>query len=205
MAVQQRKERAMVTTETQQATMVVEPERYRFTVEEYHRMGEAGILGPEDRVELIDGDIVTMSPIGFRHANIVTNLTELFVDRRAGRFRVSPQNPLGIGERSEFQPDLVLIKGDEPLGHQPSPADVVLVVEVSDTTLRFDLSVKLPRYARAGVPEVWIVDVARDAIERYTNPRDDGTFGRRDRFGREDEIQSATLPDLKFRVQVALR
>lgn len=195
----------MVTAETQQATVAAEPERYRFTVEEYHRMGETGILGPDDRVELIDGDIVTMSPIGFRHANIVTNLTELFVERRAGRYRVSPQNPLGIGERSEFQPDLVLVKGADPLGKHPTPADIVLVVEVSDTTLRFDLNVKLPRYARARVPEVWIVDVGRDAIERFTGPKDDGTFERRDHFGRDDEIQSATLPDLRFHVQAAIR
>jgi len=194
-----------VTAATQQATVAAEAERYRFTVEEYHRMGETGILGPDARVELIDGDIVTLSPIGVRHANVVTNLTELFVMQAAGRFRVSPQNPLGIGQRSEFQPDLVLVKGGEPLGHHPSPADVVLVVEVSDTTLRYDLNVKLPRYARPRVPEVWIVDVAREAFERFTGPRDDGTFERRDRFGRDHEIQSATLPDLRFHVREAIR
>ena len=194
-----------MTAETQQATVAAEPERYRFTVEEYHRMGQTGILGPEARVELIDGDIVSMSPIGVRHANVVTNLTELFVMQAAGRFRVSPQNPLGIGQRSEFQPDLVLVKGGEPLGHHPSPADVVLVVEVSDTTLRCDLNVKLPRYARARVPEVWIVDVGRDAIERFTGPKDDGAFERHDRFGRDDEIQLATLPDLRVRVREAIR
>lgn len=179
--------------------------RWRFTVEQFHRMGEVGILDEDDRVELIDGEIIAMSAIGLRHADIVTNLTQLFVERRAGRFRVSPQNPLVLGEHNEFQPDLVLIKGNEPLGHQPTPADIVLVVEVSDTTLAYDLNVKLPRYARAGVPELWIVDVTHDAVERFSEPKNDGTYAAHARFGRDDEVQSATLPDLQLNVRDVLR
>jgi Uma2 family endonuclease len=180
--------------------------RWRFTVDDFHRMGEVGILDEDDRVELIDGEIIAMSPIGFRHARIVNNLNRLLVTRAGDRSTVSVQNPLVLSDYGEPQPDVVLLTGDGPRDHLPTPADILLVVEVSDTTLAYDLNVKLPRYARAGVPEVWIVDVAGDAFERFTDPKQEtGQYASRERFGRDDEIHSATLPDLRIPVQEALR
>jgi len=173
-------------------------ERWRFTVEDFHRMGEIGILDEDDRVELIDGEIIAMSPIGFRHYRIVNNLTRLFVTQAAGRWTVSVQHPLVISEYGEPQPDFTLLKGEGPPDRLPAPADIYLVVEVSDSTLSYDMKVKLPRYARTGVSEVWVVDVAHDTVERFSEPTDDGTYAARARFGRDDEIQSATLPDLRL-------
>ncbi len=176
-------------------------ERYRFTVEEYHRMADAGILGEDDRVELIDGEIVTMSPIGLPHFRIVNNLTRLFVTQAGGRYTVSIQHPLVISEYGEPQPDVVLMTGDGPRDHLPTPADIYLVVEVSDSTLAYDLKVKLPRYAHAGVPELWIIDVARDVIERFTDPDEAGHYATRARFGIEEEIESSTMPSLRLGIR----
>jgi Uma2 family endonuclease len=179
----------------------VEVERYRFTVEQYHQLADIGILNEDSRVELIDGEILTMSPIGWRHMRIVNNLNRLFVTQAAGRYTVSPQNGLIISEHSEPQPDIVLLTGDGPYGRLPTAADIALVVEVSDTTLAYDLNVKLPRYARAGVPELWIINVASEAIERFTAPDAAGHYATRDRFGLEDAIEAATLPSLRLNVR----
>ncbi len=178
----------------------VEIEHYRFTVDDYHRMAEADILDEDDRVELIDGEIVTMSPIGWPHARIVNNLTSLFVVQAGGRYTVSIQNPLVVSEHDEFQPDLTLLRGDGPRDHTPTPSDILLVVEVSDTTLTRDLNIKLPRYARAGVGELWIVDVAGAAIERFTDPDPTGHYTTRHRSGPNDTVQSVALPDLRLSV-----
>ncbi|MBA2276155.1 MAG: Uma2 family endonuclease [Chloroflexia bacterium] len=102
-------------------TLPTEIERHRFTVEDYHRMAEIGILDEDIRLELIDGQIVTMSPIGWRHAEIVDNLTSIFVTRATGRYRVSVQNSLVVSEHGEFQPDLTLLRGRGPRGRLPTP------------------------------------------------------------------------------------
>ncbi len=179
----------------------VEVERYRFTVEQYHQLADIGILNEDSRVELIDGEILTMSPIGWRHMRIVNNLNRLFVTQAAGRYTVSPQNGLIISEYSEPQPAIVLLTDDGPYGRLPTASDIILVVEVSDTTLTYDLSVKLPRYARAGVPELWIVDVARDAIERCTDPDESGHYATRAHFGLDDAIEATPVPSLRLPVR----
>lgn len=141
--------------------MALSPTGYRFTVDDYHRMAEADVFGPEDRVELVDGEVILMSPIGSRHAGCVNRLTRWLVLGLEDRAVVAVQNPIQIGDFSEPQPDLVLLRprpdfyGD----HHAFPSDVLLVVEVADTSLRFDLERKTPLYIAAGVPEVWIVDV----------------------------------------------
>ena len=136
----------------------VEVARRLFNVEEYHRMAEAGILGADERVELIEGEIVQMAPIGPRRAGCVINLNQLFVTRLGGRAVVSPQNPVVILPRSEPQPDLVLLRPRAVSYSRELPAsrDVVLAVEVADTTVRFDRIVKARLYARAGIPEFWL-------------------------------------------------
>ena len=135
--------------------MAVQVERPRrlFTVDEYHRMAEAGIFGPEERVELIDGEIIQMSPIGPRHAGCVINLTHLLVTRLGDRAFISPQNPVVIRPRSEPQPDmLVLRKRDVSYSRaHPTPEDVLFAIEVADTTARFDLVVRLKAAKARGV------------------------------------------------------
>lgn len=171
-----------------------EVKKHRFTVEEYHKMGEAGIFGEDDRVELIDGEVVEMTPIGWRHARCVSRLTMLLARFAGGRYVVSVQNPLTISEHGEPQPDLVLHE-EPPPGRLPASEDVLLVVEVSDTTLAYDRNVKLPRYARAGIPEVWIVDLQKETIEVHASPVGE-RYTRVRRYGREDELRSETVPDL---------
>jgi Uma2 family endonuclease len=133
----------------------VEVPRRLFTVEEYHRMAEAGILGEDERVELIEGEIIQMAPIGPQHAGSVININRLFVTRLGDRAVVSPQNPVVIRPRSEPQPDLVLLRPRAVSYSRGLPAsqDVLLVVEVADTTVRFDRLVKARLYAPTSSPD----------------------------------------------------
>ena len=146
--------------------------RHRLTRDDYHRMGAAGILGENDRVELLDGQLVDMSPIGPRHALVVDALNELLVTAFAGRARVRVQSPVVLDDGSEPQPDLALLRWPwrgHPQSH-PEPDGIFLLIEVADSSLDFDRRVKLPLYARAGVREVWIVDLTTDAVLVHRNP-----------------------------------
>ena len=139
-------------------------------------MGEGQVFAPEARLELIEGEIVEMAPIDPPHAGLVTRLTELFVQRAAGRAAVSPQNPVIISDRSVPQPDLALLKprADYYTESHPRSSDVHLVVEVADTTLIFDLRTKVPLYARCGIAEVWVVDVNERVIHVFREPSSTG-------------------------------
>lgn len=148
----------------------------RFTVDEYHRMVEAGVLHEDDRVELLDGQIVVMTPIGSRHAATVDRLTHLFSQRVGNRAIVRVQNPIVLGQYWEPQPDLCLLRprDDFYASAHPRDADVLLVVEVADTSASDDRERKLPEYARAGVAEAWLVDLERDAVEVHREPGPEG-------------------------------
>ena len=150
--------------------------RHRLTVEEFHRMGETGILRPDACVELIEGEIIDMAPIGSPHASAVARLAQLFVQALGSTAVVWIQNPIVLGDYSEPQPDLILLRPrDDFYRHAlPRPADALLVVEVSDTSLRFDREVKLPLYARSNIPETWIVDLEHRVLMVYRNPADAG-------------------------------
>ena len=154
--------------------MAVETEvaRRLFTRAEYHRMAEVGILKHSDRVELIRGEIVTMSPPGRRHSAFVDNLTQLLILRLGGRALVRVQNPVVLDEYSEPQPDLVLLRRRAvPYKDADATAeDVVLLIEVADTSIRYDRTTKLRLYAEAGVPEYWIVDCTSERVEVYRAP-----------------------------------
>src|SRR5919108_6402376 len=147
----------------------VEIARRRFTVEEYHRMAEVGIFQPDERVELIEGEIVKMAPIGPRHAGCVINLNRLFVTRLGDRAVVSPGNPVVIEPRSEPQPDLLLLRprAVSYSREHATPEDVLLAVEVADTTARFDRIVKARLYARARISEYWLVDVNEASVDVF--------------------------------------
>ena len=178
-------------------------QRRRFTVEEYHKMAEAGILHEDDRVELIEGDVVEMTHIDSRHMRCVNELNWLLSRGLGDEVRVRIQNPLRLGERLEPQPDLAVIRARDYAGSLPGPEDVLLLIEVSDTTLRYDREVKLPLYARAGIPEVWILDLPNDAIERHNEPFGDG-YRRTERPRRGETLVSEALPGLTVPVDGVL-
>ena len=147
-------------------------ERKRFTVEEYHRLGEVGLLHEDDRIELIDGELVEMAAIGIAHANAIVELDELANRTVRHVARISAQNPIHLGPRSEPQPDLALIRRRRYSVTHPTPEDIFLVIEVSDSSLAYDRAIKLPLYAAAGIPETWIVDLNGLVIERHSGPRE---------------------------------
>jgi len=155
--------------------MTLELTRRRFSVDEYDRMGEAGILGEDDRVELLDGEIVEMTPIGSRHAATVKRLIALFTVRLGSQVQIGVQDPVRLDEFSEPQPDLALLRprADFYAAGHPGPADLLLLVEVADSSLRVDRLVKVPLYARAGVPEVWLIDLERSRIVVHREPIED--------------------------------
>jgi len=145
---------------------------HNFTVDEYHRMAEAGVFHEDDRVELIDGQVVEMTPIGPRHAGCVNRLNGLLSRLGGGGVTLSIQNPVLLGERREPQPDVTVLRhrADGYAARHPEPADILLVIEVADTSVEYDRSIKIPLYARAGVPEAWLVNLPADRIEVYRNP-----------------------------------
>jgi Uma2 family endonuclease len=177
------------------------PTRRRFSVADYHRMGETGILPPDARVELIEGEVLEMAPIGPPHAGIVNRLTRMLVRGAGDAALVSAGNPVVLDHWSEPQPDLALLRpGADSLSRLPRTDDVLLLVEVSDSTLRFDRAVKLPLYARRGVCEVWIVDVRERRVEVHRGLRD-GEYHDSSTHGPDEVIAPVALPSLT----VALR
>jgi Uma2 family endonuclease len=148
------------------------PRRHRITVDEYHRMAEVGLLAPDARVELIEGAIIDMPPIGSRHAAAVRRLTALLLRAVGDRAIVSCQSPIRLGNLSEPQPDIALLAPREDFyeHRHPTAADTLLLIEVSETTLRYDRHTKLPLYARHGVPEFWIFDTEGKQLHTFRNP-----------------------------------
>jgi Uma2 family endonuclease len=143
--------------------------KYRINVEEYERMGAAGIFPADDRLELIEGGIYKIPPIGGPHAACVNYMSQLLHTFAAGRLIVGTQNPVRLDDFSEPQPDVALLRWRDDFyrSSHPTPADVLLLIEVADSTVETDRSVKLPLYAKAGVPEVWIVNLPGEVIEIY--------------------------------------
>jgi Uma2 family endonuclease len=175
------------------SAVVEYPQRHAISAEEYLRMGEAGVFAPEARLELIEGEIIEMAPIGSPHAGTVMILNRLLGRAAGDSAIVLVQSPLILGDRSVPQPDLALLRPrvDSYTRSHPSAADVLLVIEVADTTLAFDVETKIPLYARAGVVEAWVVDLQERALRVF---RDPGASGYRTRFAASgDEKVAATL------------
>ena len=147
-----------------------------FTVDAYHRLAELGVLDEDDRVELLDGQIVEMTPIGGAHAACVIRLTDLLTRRTGSDTSVSVQNPVVLAERWEPQPDIAVLRRPGGLAGAwlPGAQDVLVVIEVADTSLERDRDVKIPHYAAAGIPEAWLVDLVADAISVCRVPGPDG-------------------------------
>jgi len=175
--------------------------RRRFTVDEYHRMGQAGILGEDDRLELLEGEIVEMAPIGSRHQAAVDRLTRLFSGRVADAATVRVQGPVRLGGDSEPQPDVTLLRfrPDFYASAHPGPQDVLLLVEVSDTSTEYDREVKVPLYARHGIAEVWLVGVEAGVVEVYRGPTGQG-YQEISQLGRGRELSPVAFPQLELTV-----
>jgi len=178
------------------STTAQPPTTRRFTVSEYHRMAEAGILGEDDPVELIDGQIYVMSPIGSQHAACVDRLTRLFILALHNQVLVRTQNPILLAPDSEPEPDVALLtpRDDAYAARHPRPDEVMLIVEVSGSSLEFDQTTKLPLYAQAGIPEVWIVALQADQIHIYREPSASG-YAEHTTCERGDALTIQALPD----------
>jgi len=177
------------------------PHRYRLTVTEYHRLGENGIFDEDSRVEMIEGDLIVMPPIGEQHASKTRLLNRLFSLQVGDTAIVDVQNPVALDAHSEPQPDMVLLKPrpDFYESAHPCPEDVLLLIEVSDSTLRYDRDTKVPLYAKAGIPEVWLLDVAGQRLEIYRRPSPEGY--REIRYPEATEnIAPVLLPELSLSV-----
>ena len=192
-------------TDTADAGTGVAIPRHRFTVDDFARLGEAGIFAEDDRVELIDGEIRDMTPIGPPHAWIVNRLIRKLVLHLDNRAWVSAQNPLRLDGHTEPQPDLVVARGgeDDYAERHPEAGDVLLVVEVADSSLRYDRAEKMPRYARAGIPEAWLVDVTGRAVTVCTVPGSGG-YARERVFRLKAEIESTAVAGLRVAVDEIL-
>ncbi len=171
----------------------------RLTVEEFHRLGEAGILDEDDRVELIEGELIQMAPIGSLHAGTVDHLAEIF--RRISGAIVRVQNPLVLPALSEPIPDLMLVRprDDFYVDAHPGPGDVLLLVEVSDSTLESDRDVKVVLYAKHRIPETWLLDVRARQLEVYLRPSDNG-YQQVLRPSADDIVTPSLIPTESFRV-----
>lgn len=147
---------------------------YKLTVDDYYRMGEAGIFGPEDRVELIEGEVIEMSPIGSFHAGLGTRLSEWLMPTLMGRATAWVQYPIRLSRHSAPQPDFALLRyrSDHYMKALRTAADVLLVVEVADTGVRTDREIKAPLCAKHAIPEYWLVDIPSRCVEVYAQPGD---------------------------------
>lgn len=182
--------------------MTAELVRKRFTVHDYHRMADVGIFDEDNRVELIDGEIVQMAAVGAKHASYVNRLNLHAVNELGRTHIVSIQNSLRLTSYHEPQPDLmVLHRRDDYDDHVPTAADVLFLIEVSDSTLRYDRKVKLALYAQAGIPEVWIVDVNGQRLTRYSQPSG-ATYQLVRRAKRGQVLASTTIPEFSIPFEV---
>ena len=182
-------------------SVVFTPTRFKLTVGDYHRLGQVGILTETNRVELIEGELIEMAPIGAMHMTLVNRLNKFLVLAVGDRGVVSIQNPVTLSLHSEPQPDIaILSQGAESAAPAvPHAHDVMLLIEVADTTLNYDRTTKLKIYAQAGVSEVWIVNVQDKCIETYQEPTATGYMRKQD-FGHHDVVSPVALPQVMLEV-----
>ncbi|TLY24191.1 MAG: Uma2 family endonuclease [Nitrospirae bacterium] len=177
--------------------MSIQLSTHRFTVHDFHRMAQAGIFSEDDRVELLDGEIIEMTPIGSRHAACVARLTKILSHRLGETAIVWAQNPIRLDDRTEPQPDVAVLRErrDFYKDAHPGPADVLLVIEVSDASAEVDRRVKLPLYAKTGIGEVWIVDLSEGVVLVYRQPSPQGYRTSSQARG-VDQLTPEALPNL---------
>lgn len=180
------------------------PTTARLTIRQFHMMGEAGILPPDARVELINGEMLEMAPIGARHLKVVNRLNRLLVSSIRDAAIVSVQNPVVLDDHSEPQPDLAILTSDSDSGTRlPKASDVLLLIEVADTTIQYDRTVKLQLYAKHGIREVWIVNLVDRVLEVYREPKDGGYRVKLDRAASET-MSPLALPTVELALAAIL-
>jgi Uma2 family endonuclease len=196
---------ALVTpTSATQPESSTEPRLRRFNVDDYYRMAEAGVFKPEERVELIRGAIVQMHAIGNRHAKCVNRLAVILVLAYAKHAEINICNPVRLDESSEPQPDFALLRvGLEQRASHPSPAEVLVAIEVSDTSIRYDRNVKAPLYAESGIPEYWLIDLESETIEVRRKPNKSG-YEELQTLRRGDQLRCLAFPDTPLDVAAIL-
>jgi Uma2 family endonuclease len=189
----------MICTRRKSVSIQLTPRR--FTAAEYGQMIEAGVFGQDERLELIDGEIVEMSPIGDRHAACVRRLIAVLSRHFADRAIVDAQDPIVVDVAYAPQPDAALLRlrPDFYASGTPSAADCLVVIEVADTSAEYDRQVKVPRYARGGVAELWLIDLERDLVVVYRDP-DGDSYQHVQVFRRGDTIRVHALPEPAVRV-----
>ena len=185
--------------------MAVQLLKRLLTVEEYHLMGKAGILSEGDRVELIEGELIQMAAIGTRHASYVRRFIGLFSEIPSNRAFLDVQNPIHLSERTEPQPDVVLLqpRADYYSTAHPVPSEVLLLVEVADSTVDYDRDVKVLIYARSLIPQVWLVDIEAQCLEVYRQPTPNG-YSLIQKFWRGQQVASLAFPDLEVNIDFVL-
>ncbi len=177
------------------------PARRRFTADEFEHLATAGVLHEDDRLELLDGDIVEMTPISTRHAGAVNALTTIFAGPLGKRAVVAVQNPVRLDDFNEPRPDLCVLRAREDCYRTAHPRadDVLLLVEVAHTSLRYDQSIKAPLYGRYGVPETWIVDVEQRIVHVFRDPASDG-YRSHQQYGADESLVLDGFPDLVIEI-----
>jgi Uma2 family endonuclease len=172
---------------------------HKFTVQQYHLMHEAGVFGHGDRLELINGEITEMSPIGRKHAACVIRVTKLLQKKLDDLVLVSVQNSIRLDDGSEPQPDFAVLKPRDDFYAEalPTPADILLIIEVADSTIAYDREVKMPLYAAAGIPEMWLFDVNEQVILGYSQPATRG-YKKMQRYEQDDKFFILAFPDISF-------
>ncbi|AFY54948.1 hypothetical protein Riv7116_2435 [Rivularia sp. PCC 7116] len=185
--------------------MTVQLLRRKFTVEQFHKMAAVGILNEDDRVELIRGEIIEMAAIGTKHACCVRRLDKVLHRKLGDEVIISVQNPIGLDDSSQPQPDVALLKPreDDYLSAHPQPKDVFLVIEVADTTIKYDREVKTPLYAEESVVEVWLVDINSECVEVYREPATDG-YQKVDKLVRGESLVIQAFDDVNINVNEIL-
>ncbi|MEA5513497.1 Uma2 family endonuclease [Nodularia sp. UHCC 0506] len=181
--------------------MSVQLLRRKFSVQQYHKMLESGILREDDRVELIRGEIIEMSPIGTKHAACVNRLVNLLVQLLGKRLIVAAQNPVLLNNQSEPQPDVALLKPRDDFYEtaHPQPQDIFLLIEVADSTVMYDREEKIPLYAEANILEVWLVDINAQIVEVYQQPRAAG-YQVMQKFTCGQTLSIKAFPDLNITI-----
>ncbi|MBI2760700.1 MAG: Uma2 family endonuclease [Chloroflexi bacterium] len=186
--------------------MVTAPTKRKLSVDDYHRMWESGVFGHEERVELIDGELYAMGAIGPGHGSGTMSLNYLLNRRVGERAYVHVQNPIVLSDYSEPEPDITLLRprSDFYWGQTPSAEDVLLLIEIADSSLSHDRNVKLPRYASAGVPEVWIVNLVDRCVEVYRGPTGD-RYLETLTYVADDVLHPSAFPDVAIAVTEIIR
>ena len=195
-----------VETQSQiQAQPLERLKRYRFTVTQYERLAAVGILTEDSRVELLEGEIIVMPPIDSSHSGRINVLMACFTPFLGNSAILTVQNPVRLNDFSEPQPDLMLLRFREDyyVKSHPTPDDVLILIEISNTTLAYDRGVKLHYYALAGIPEVWVIDLNAELIEQYTRP-ENGAYGEIKKIGRGASISATLMPSVTLKADQIL-